>query len=319
MTVTRLSLPVVSVAAAAGRVSEGQRAEFRVALSEPAAESLRVGIRWERSDQSRSLTQHLVFLAGTSSKTPSYSKSDDKVVREDLTVTITLEDGAGYRVSEDGRSAQVVLEENDAAEFALSVDPASVAEGETAQVQVRTTNGVTFAADQTIALGFAGSTATKGTDYTVSAESLTLRAGRRRATASLTAVADSEQEEDETVTVEAAHGGAAIGAATLTITGSEPAPEAAGEGFSLAPENASPSGIWSDGETAWVADLADARLYAYRREDGERQAGKDIETQASPMGLWSDGEALWVAHLGGGLRAHRAFRRSAAAGRSTWR
>ena len=305
VTVTRAGPPVVSVAAVASRVSEGERAEFRISLSEAAAESLRVGIRWERSDQSQSVTQHTVFRAGVSSKISSFSKSDDKVVREDLTVTITLEDGEGYRVSEDTRSAQVVLEENDAAEFALAVDPASVAEGETAKVQVRTTNGVTFAADQTIALGFAGSTATKGADYTVSAESLTLRAGRRRVTAAVTAIADSDQEDDETVRIEAAHGGAVIGTATLTITGSEPAPEAAGEEFSLAPQNASPSGIWSDGEVAWVADLADARLYAYRREDGERQAERDIATEPSPMGMWSDGQTLWVAHLGGGLRAHR--------------
>ena len=305
VTLTRASLPVVSVAAVASRVSEGERAEFRISLTEAAAESLRVGIRWERSDQSQSVTQHAVFRAGMSSKTPSFSKSDDKVVQEDLTVTITLEDGEGYRVSEDGRSAQVVLEENDAAEFAVSVDPASLAEGETAKLQVRTTNGVTFAADQTIALGFAGSTATKGADYTVSAESLTLRAGRRRVAASLTALADSEEEDDETVKVEAAHGGAVIGTATLTISGSEPAPEGAGEGFPLAPQNVSPSGIWSDGETAWVADLADARLYAYRRVDGERQPQKDIATQRSPMGMWSDGETLWVAHLAGGLRAHR--------------
>ena len=305
VTVTRARPPAVSIVAVAGRVSEGEPAVFRVSLTEPATERLRVGMRWSRSDQSQSLTQYTQFHVGMSSKLPSFSKSDDKVVREDLTVSITLEDGAGYRVSEDARSAQVLVEENDAAEFALSVSPASVAEGGTASVRVRTTNGVTFAEAQTIALGFAGSTATKGADYSVSAESLRLRAGRRRVTASLTAIADSDQEGDETVRVEAVHGGAVIGTATLTITGSEPEAEAAGEGFSLAPENSSPSGIWSDGQTAWVADLADARLYAYRREDGERQPDKDMATEPSPMGLWSDGQTLWVAQQGGGLKAHR--------------
>ena len=334
--VTRASLPVVSIAAVASRVSEGERAEFRISLSKPAAERLRVGMRWTRSDQTQSsTTQYGVFHAGMSSKTPSFSKSDDKVVREDLTVTLTLVDGDGYQVSEDAGSAQVVLEENDEAKFALSVDPAGVAEDETATVRVRITNGVTFEADQVLALGFARSTATKDTDYTVSSESLTditdyitdytvltkpltktadntvlaefltLRAGRRRVMATVTAIADSEEEDAETVTVEAAHGGELIGTVTLTISDGESKSEASGEGFSLAPENGSPSGIWSDGETAWVADLADARLYAYRREDGERQGEKDIETEASPMGLWSDGETLWVAQLGGGLRAHR--------------
>ena len=229
--VRRASLPVVSIAAVAGRVSEGERAEFRVSLSEPATERLRVGIRWTRSDQSESLTQYTQFHVGMSSKTPSFSKSDDKVVREDLAVSITLEDGEGYRVSEDARWAQVVLEENDEAEFAVSVRPASVAEGESASVRVRTTNGVTFAESQTIALGFAGSTATKGADYTVSAESLTLRAGSRRVTASLAAIEDSDHEDDETVRVEAAHRGEVIGTATLTITGTEPGPAGIGRGF----------------------------------------------------------------------------------------
>ena len=76
-------------------------------------------------------------------------------------------------------------------------------------------------------------------------------------------------------------------------------------GFSLTPENSRPSGIWSDGQTAWVADLEDARLYAYRLDDGQPQPDRDIATAPAPMGLWSDGETLWVVGLGGGLRAHR--------------
>ena len=87
--------------------------------------------------------------------------------------------------------------------------------------------------------------------------------------------------------------------ATVEGPGAEPA------GFPLAPANSSPSGIWSDGETAWVADLDDGRLYAYQRSDGERQPAKDIVTEPAPMGLWSDGDTIWVAGLDGGLRAHR--------------
>ena len=47
-------------------------------------------------------------------------------------------------------------------------------------------------------------------------------------------------------------------------------------GFSAAPASGWPSGIWSNGETAWVADLDDTRLYAYCRSDGERQPATDI-------------------------------------------
>ena len=74
----------------------------------------------------------------------------------------------------------------------------------------------------------------------------------------------------------------------------------------LAPENSRPSGIWSDGETAWVADLDDARSCTPTGgRTGSGEPAKDIATGPAPMGLWSDGETLWVAALGGGLRAHR--------------
>ena len=98
-----------------------------------------------------------------------------------------------------------------------------------------------------------------------------------------------------------AGGKALSGQLTATVKG----PASTAAGFGLAPENSSPSGIWSDGETAWVADLDDARLYAYRRSDGQRQPARDIATDPGPMGLWSDRETLWVAGLEGGVRAHR--------------
>ena len=86
-------------------------------------------------------------------------------------------------------------------------------------------------------------------------------------------------------------------------------------GFTLAPKNSSPSGIWSDGHTAWVADVDDARLYAYSRTDGERLPDEDISTGPVPMGVWSDGETMWVAGLSGGLWAHRL----AGGSRQVWR
>ena len=201
------ALPVVSIAAVASPVPEGEPAEFRVSLTEPAAERLRVGIRWARSDGSESTVRYTNLPAGMTGNSPRFSKYDDKVVGEDLTVTLTLEDGAGYVVSEEARSAEVVLEENDEAEFALSVDPAEVAEGGSASVRVEITNGVTFAEDQAITFDYAGSTATKGADYAMSPESLTLRGGPIRAasavTATLSAVEDADEEGGETVSIAA--------------------------------------------------------------------------------------------------------------------
>ncbi len=63
--------------------------------------------------------------------------------------------------------------------------------------------------------------------------------------------------------------------------------------------NASPTGIWKLGATTWVADLADAKLYAYNSL-GRRDPSKDFNTlraagNTAPWGIWSDGETMWVA------------------------
>ena len=64
--------------------------------------------------------------------------------------------------------------------------------------------------------------------------------------------------------------------------------------------NTWPFGIWSDGETMWVADLFDEKIYAYDMATKARVSGKDFDTlQAAentwPTGIWSDGETMWVA------------------------
>ena len=218
--------PMVSVAAVASRVSEGEWAKFKVTRTGPTTEKLTTaGMRWTFSDKTEGLSQPVVFQAGKSTLNPRSQQHDDEVVREDRTVTLTLVEGEGYRVSAEAGSAEVVVEDNDEAEFALSLDPAEFAEGESATIRVEVTNGVTFADSQTIALDFAGSTATKGTDYTVSSESLTLGAGESLATATVTAEHDTEEESDEDVSVTASHGGASVGTATVRITDEGPAPD----------------------------------------------------------------------------------------------
>ena len=64
--------------------------------------------------------------------------------------------------------------------------------------------------------------------------------------------------------------------------------------------NRQPKGLWSDGTTLWVADLDDARLYAYDLATLARDPAKDVTTlaaagNADPRGLWSDGTTVWVA------------------------
>ena len=62
--------------------------------------------------------------------------------------------------------------------------------------------------------------------------------------------------------------------------------------------NGDPAGVWSNGETMWVADTADDKLYAYVLSTTERDDGKDIDLASDngdPAGVWSNGTTVWVA------------------------
>ena len=66
-------------------------------------------------------------------------------------------------------------------------------------------------------------------------------------------------------------------------------------------------GLWSDGETLWVAALGGG-LRAHRLADGWRLAAHDlaVEANTAPAGVWSDGETAWVADwLGDTVHAYR--------------
>ena len=219
VTVTRSSLPVVSIMAVEERVSEADQARFRVSRTGTASEPLEVPVLFTstRSSEVQNLTVR--FLPRQRSVTSRVEVGDDTIVEDDLTVTYTLQAGAGYAVSEENGSAAVVFEENDVPEFAVTLEPGEIAEGETATLTVAITNGVTFRAAQTIALAASGTAS--AADYRGLPETLRLSAYGTSATfsttARLTAVADGEQEAAETLTVTASHGGSAVGSATVTI------------------------------------------------------------------------------------------------------
>ena len=216
--VTRTALPVLSIEAVASPLSEGENAQFRVSRTGPVTEELTVYLRARNTDYSMRIGAEQSTWIGYT------GISDNTVIQDDIRVTWRIREDAGYILSPDAASATVVLEENDVAEFALLVEPDEIAEGGSATIQVNITNGVTFAEDQAIALDFSGGTAVKDTDFTVSPEPLTLLAASRRATATVTAMADSGDEGDETVSVSASHVTTAISAASFTITDSELAP-----------------------------------------------------------------------------------------------
>ncbi len=107
-----------------------------------------------------------------------------------------------------------------------------------------------------------------------------------------------------TVTVTASNGDTkdyilTIRRASIGMTGWNPLQD-----FDLVSTNTAPRGIWSNGETIWVADNEDDKLYAYNLADGRRLASSsDFNTlkavgNEQPRGLWSDGQTMWVSDNG---------------------
>ena len=65
-----------------------------------------------------------------------------------------------------------------------------------------------------------------------------------------------------------------------------------------------PTGLWSDGETLWIAENgqgADDAIYAYDLTSGERVEDREFalaEANRAPRGLWSDRQVIWVSDSG---------------------
>ena len=140
-----------------------------------------------------------------------------------VTVSATADNSQG--VTPPAALTLAIVDDDAAPELILAASPVAIMEaGGSSTVTVRITNGVTFAEDQEIALSFAG-TATKGTDYTVVLESLTLTARQSSVATTVTAVQDRVDDDAETILITASHGGGTIGAEqTITIIDDDATP-----------------------------------------------------------------------------------------------
>ena len=173
------------------------------------------------------------------------------------TFTLTLSHETDQRVtypSPAGETATVSIADDERPALTFTVAPTTILEnGGTATVTLATTDGTGITADTAIALSLAG-TATKGTDYTISSESLTLTAGQSSVTATITATMDAASDDNETVVVTASSGGTAIGTAqTVTITETLPALSIAVNPASIA-EAAGTSTVTVSTGTPFTAD-----------------------------------------------------------------
>ena len=163
----------------------------------------------------------VTFGPTETSKTVSVVTVADDSIEGDETVAVafgTLPDGvnAGTPTT----TTVTITDRTPSAVFTLTLNPSTVVEGNTADVTVAITNGVTFATAQPLTLTFSGSAA-QGTDYTVTPTPLTLLAEQPSATTTLRVLDDSDTENAETIVVAVAHGGTQVATQTATIPASD--------------------------------------------------------------------------------------------------
>ena len=145
--------------------------------------------------------------------------TDDSLVEDVETVKVSGSTGGDLTVL----AATLEITDDDQPSYVLAVNPAAIAEAGGLSTVTVSTGGVSFPADQTIALGFGGS-ATKGTDYSVDAESLTLTTGQTSVSTTVRAVDDAVTDPDETIEITATLDGEQIGTTqTVTIVDNETA------------------------------------------------------------------------------------------------
>ena len=172
-----VALATAGITATNAEVAEGTDLEFTVTLDKPAPKPEGVEVRVRVSETGDMLStsglQSVVFEAGQQSRTLTLASVNDAVVEGNGTVTAALAAGVGYEVGANS-SAEVTVADDDTASFAVSFDPANVAEGEATSLNLAITNGVAFARTQNIALAYSGTASSDDHDGPASLE---LRAG----------------------------------------------------------------------------------------------------------------------------------------------
>ena len=152
---------------------------------------------------------NITIAANATSGSATVTALDDSLVEGREAIAITASQGG---------SVEIGITDNDAANFSLTVDAATITEEGSGSATITVdTGGATFATAQTISLTLGGG-ATAGEDYTIAPASITLAANQTSGSATVTAVDDMEVEEAETITIAATHGTTPIGSGAIGIT-----------------------------------------------------------------------------------------------------
>jgi len=198
------SKPTVSVAFADSQINEGETGSYSVTMDKFASVDIAVSLEFSgTADLSVDYTvssDSLIILAGNKTATAQLSTIDDDVyetaeaemVYAEITATVNADKHSNSKDS-------LSIADNDAKPIvSLSIDKTAIAENGLAVVTASLSNPTI----ETISAGFTFSgTATLESDYTVSADNLTIEPGKTSKTISIIAIDDDEYEAGDAETV----------------------------------------------------------------------------------------------------------------------
>ena len=245
LVVTREAPAPVSFGSSSYNVGEGESVTVTVSLNQALSGQVVVPLKVTdgsgvSSADYSGVPTSVTIASGATSATFSFSAGDDDLVEEDEVVTVTFGTLPTSVIEGSPATTTVTITNDDEPSWALSVNPELIAEADASSSRVSvSSDGVTFTSSKRINLGFGG-TATKSTDYTVAAETLTLAAGRSTVSTTVSALDDAVADASETILVTATLDGGTIGAPqTITVVDDEQvasaivlvvSPSAVGEG-----------------------------------------------------------------------------------------
>ena len=208
--------PAVTLSVESEAVTEGADAVFELSLDRAPGTALEVAVEVMSEGEvlADEVPVSVTVEAGSTAATLALPTVDDTVVEGAGSLKVTLLPDDGYALGETV-SATVSVEDDDVAEYALTVTPAELAEGQTAAVRAKLSNGVTYAEAVSLELSVTGEVTAP--DYTLESTSLELAAGESAVSTTLTALADELDEAPEAARIALSLDGAEVAATVLSI------------------------------------------------------------------------------------------------------
>ena len=206
------ALPAVSIAASTP-VSEGAAASFTLTRTGDTAEGLTVAVSVSESEAVVSGTPptSVTFAAGSAGAVLSVVTEDDEAVEAGSTVTATVSAGSGYTVNGASGSAEVVVEDDDAAPVVETASPIVVAENATAVATLAASDADTASEELAWSIPEGSAGGADGARFTLTAEGvLSFKAAK-----DYEAPDDADGDGDYEVTVGVTDGSNAVGAALV--------------------------------------------------------------------------------------------------------